>query len=225
MPMNKRTGYPEQEIAAAARDLGVTVDLSSLVQIADARTGETRYDLRATIRELSRRADEQHRRHRGAMGFLASHPAGMSAYERSGWEDHADGYLFDASEAKRTALDLAAVEREILGRPRVLDLMDATSRLYRWLDDSGYDERDAAAVAAVIESNELDGKPHAELLDLVEVMVDHEEHCGMFDPPSDYLLALHAALRFVRCYVGLDDGECTGMEGATSTEDEEPRLP
>jgi hypothetical protein len=210
-----RHGYSEQEITAAAHDLGVTVDLSSLVRSTD--PGADQYDLRATIRELCRRELEQQQRHRGAMGFVARNRGGMSAYEHSGWEDHADGYLFDSREAKSTALDLAAIERKILGEPQVLDMSDLTEWLYRWLDNSLYNEMEIIEVISVIESNELHGKPHAELLDLVEVMLDEEENCCMFDPPSEYLLVLRATLKYVRGYVGLDDGEITTPERAPPT--------
>lgn len=132
-----------------------------------------RIDLGATIRSLRSEAREQRDRCARGRLFARAHQEQMSAYEYSGWKDHADGYLYAAFNFEQGIEFLRDIKVAIADRARgEEDKPDFYLELRALLED-----RHAAwvvdQVVHICQSNKLAERTPASRRDSVETVIRH----------------------------------------------------
>jgi len=194
--------YSAEEILGAARLCGVTVSLGSIDPVPDPAGGADRYDLVGTIARLGRAESEARSMYDGAMGFQRLNRGGMSAYDASDWEDHADGHLFRAEDAREEALVLARLRRVLEERPEVAPAA-YFAQLREWITAIVPERRHVDQVVDLLASALLLDKPADEQLHYLDILVDHYDMQCLDDPRPSLADAFRAARAFVRLRAGL----------------------
>ena len=209
--MDAHRTWSRAEVEAAALQAGVTIRLEDLDEADDPDGG--RYDLRSTIRRLRAGSCKLDEDYEARMAQVVLDREGMSRYERGCLEARADRCLFDARESRKRALALAAVDRVLWGEPPVPDGGRFLVELTRWLFQHGHSDEMIDRIAGVLAANRVASLAPDRLLDLVDMLVAHEEHASLVRAPDAYLFALRCTREFVDVFVGLD-----WHEGATGNE-------